>query len=165
VTSKRRLWIGKVGKFVGRIGEHIAYQFLKKMGQVTFSLEYDFELNEKPVEVKTVFEHHKDNYFVNRNTTGAFVCPALQHSQLCKQNGLYCFVLLRDDGYASVKVMEANTVTGFAKWGEVLRLQWPHVFQYDVRKNGLKRCTELPFCEWKPLVSKTILMTHLEWVK
>ena len=146
------------GQLIGRIGEHIAYQFLKQKGQVTFDLEFDFKLGKKAVETKTTLEHHATNYSysMQKETTGYFVCRIPHHFRLCEQQGMYCFVLLRDDGYSSVRLVEASKVTQFYKTSGMIWITWPHIFQHR-RVNRRKQCTDPPFVEWKSLLEPTMI--------
>ena len=154
------------GGVVGRLGEYIAYKFLWNYGPVTFG-EFDFEVAGRPVEVKTTVEHLYTKQPHRNYPPGTFVINSLEkHRKLCEQNGLYCFVLLRDDGFASVKLKEAHEVTVRGR-NEVKYIRWASIFKYKTVKNNsgattLKVCTEPPFLEWRPLVSSDILrkMTH-----
>jgi len=142
----------EVSSAVGRVGEYIAYHYLKERGDVLFSA-IDFELNGRPVEVKTTVERRliKSRY---SHPAGAFMIRESRHVQLCKWNGLYCFVLLKDDGYAAVKLKPAQEI----QYPKFHSLKWTHIFEYEVTKSHNKRvCIEPSFMNWRSLLSESVL--------
>jgi len=144
---------GRRAQLVGRIGEFIAYHFLKQKGRVTYDVVCDFRLDDKPVEVKSAFEHHAVNAVrPQHQAAGSFSSKQQFHTWLCNQDGLYCFVLLKDDGYASVKLVKAREVPKVWKGKERIWLSWTHFFQYEKVDNWYKRCTAPSYMEWKSLV-------------
>jgi len=148
---------------IGRVGEWIAYQYLKQLGPVVFTDFHDFEFSGRPVEVKTTTEHAYAKYD-NRNTyhVGLFYVKKEHHEKLCAQHGLYCFVLLRDDGFASVKLKEAHDVK-LKGWNSQREgIVWADIFKWKKVKNKRratlrKVCTEPPFTEWRLLMSERVL--------
>jgi len=145
-----------VGNLVGRVGEFLAYFYLSRRGKVTFDDKWDFRFNGRPVEVKTRTEHNQLPYYyysepckIVRSTR--FSLKRVSHNQLCEQDGLYCFVLLRDDGYASIKMVDAKEIQPCGRTGERQFVSWGAIFRYR-RVGKLRVCDEPRVAQWEPLV-------------
>jgi len=90
----------RIGLALGRLGEFIAYQFLRQKGTVVFAARWDFELDGRPIEVKTAVEHYYNKDKLSRYCCGLFNAQQQdRHALLCKHHGSVLFrVIIRTMG-------------------------------------------------------------------